>query len=140
MIKRFDEWNEQKKRIDSKSNASLFYEREVWWSIIGTNIGVESDGKHENFLRPVLIMRKFNMHMMIGLPTTSKDKPDMTYYKKCKGKSGKEYMLCLSQLKATSSKRLLRKIDTVSRDDYEKILEVTAKMIRTGLTNNETSP
>jgi len=49
----------------------LFYEREVWWCITGVNVGVEIAGKHELFLRPVVVIRKFNKHMALIVPTNN---------------------------------------------------------------------
>ena len=60
MEKDFDRWNEKKKYTHKREFADHVHEREVWWSALGVNIGVEIDGKHENFERPVLVVRKFN--------------------------------------------------------------------------------
>lgn len=49
----------------------LFKEREIWWRSIGTNIGTEEDGKNAHFERPVLVLRKFNRDIFLGLPLTS---------------------------------------------------------------------
>src|SRR5579864_8524776 len=57
MPKNFDAWNEQKKVADGREIASdfFFHERELWWCALGANMGVEADGKHDLFERPVLI-------------------------------------------------------------------------------------
>ena len=60
MQKDFDNWNIKKKETDKDDKIRVFYQREVWWCIVGTNVGVKIDGKHELFLRPVVITRKFN--------------------------------------------------------------------------------
>ena len=108
MIKDFNKWNEKKKETDQTDDIVLFYEREVWWCIVGTNIGVEIDGKHELFLRPVVIARKFNKYMALIVPTTTQDKKNK-YYLNVLGEDGKNYNTCLSQLRSISSKRLFRK-------------------------------
>ena len=63
-IKNFDEWNIQRKMVQKNSVVEsydfFFHEKEVWWSALGVNIGVEMDGKNENFERPVLVLRKIN--------------------------------------------------------------------------------
>ena len=75
-IKEFDRWNEKKKHANNKENdRNLFiHEREVWWCSLGVNIGVEIDGKNNDFERPVLLIKKFNGMMFWGIPLTSKTK------------------------------------------------------------------
>ena len=54
-IKNFDAWNRVKKQIDKTDKIIFAHPREVWWSSLGTNIGVELDGKNENFERLIII-------------------------------------------------------------------------------------
>ena len=53
MDKDFDKWNTEKKTVDAKvvNRELFFYAREIWWCSAGLNIGVEVNGKHENFER-----------------------------------------------------------------------------------------
>ncbi len=129
MEKDFDLWNNKKKETQQIDDIVLFYEREVWWCIIGTNIGVEIDGKHELFLRPVIIVRKFNKYMALVVPTTTQDR-DNKYYFNVNGEDDKTYNSCLSQIKSVSSKRLFRKIGTIKEGDYQALLEKIAYMVR----------
>lgn len=128
MEKDFDGWNIRKKQTHLKGEPVLFYEREVWWGIMGTNIGVEIDGKHELFLRPVVVIRKFNKHMALIVPTTAQDKENK-YYLIVSGDDGKKYNACLSQIKSISSKRLFRKIGTISEMDYQYLIEKVSMMV-----------
>ena len=41
MEKDFDRWNEKKKYTHKREFADHVHEREVWWSALGVNIGVE---------------------------------------------------------------------------------------------------
>jgi len=132
MQKDFDTWNEQKKLIHSTSNNKVFYEREVWWSKLGTNVGVEINGGHELFLRPVIIIRKFNKDMALVIPTTTQDKSNK-YYLDTAGVNEKVYKACLSQIKTISSKRLFRKIDTINENSYSILLNKICKMIKGSL-------
>ncbi|MFA5421080.1 MAG: hypothetical protein WC280_03610 [Patescibacteria group bacterium] len=53
-------WTKIKINIHTKnSNNIYFYDREVWWINISSNIGFEQDGKSQNFSRPALIIKKF---------------------------------------------------------------------------------
>jgi mRNA interferase MazF len=118
MEKDFDKWNEKKKIVNAKEvNEGLFYsKREIWWCSLGVNVGVETDGKHQNFERPVLILKKFNQHMFWGIPMTSRKKTGHLYQKVTY--SGGVSWANFSQLKAISTKRLLRKITTISEDQF----------------------
>jgi mRNA interferase MazF len=129
MEKDFDRWNIKKKETQEINEPVLFYEREVWWCIVGTNIGVEIDGKHELFLRPVVVVRKFNKYMTLVVPTTTQDK-DNKYYFNVFGEDDKMYNTCLSQVKSISSKRLFRKIGMIKEYDYEILVDKVALMVR----------
>ena len=129
MQKDFDAWNVQKKEIHSIDTHMKFYEREVWWVRLGANIGVEIDGRHELFLRPVIVIRKFNKDMAIVVPITTQDKTSR-YYFGVVGTEQKIYKVCLSQIKTISSKRLLRKIDTIRESDYRALLDMICAMIQ----------
>ena len=128
MEKDFDNWNINKKRVHKEEKKVMFYEREVWWCA-GINIGVEIDGKHELFSRPAIIVRKFNKEMSLIVPTTAQNKNNK-YYFSVSGDDGKTYNACLSQIRVISSKRLLRKIGTINRVDYEGLLDKITQMVK----------
>ena len=104
----------------------FFHEKEVWWSALGVNIGVEMDGKNENFERPVLVLRKINDQQFYGIPVTSKDKKGEFYIKFIFGnnKNKNQGKVCLSQVRVFSTKRLLRKIGKSNLDDFKNIKKV----------------
>jgi len=129
MQKDFDEWNLKKKLTERTIKEINFYEREVWWYIAGLNIGVEVDGKHEFFLRPCVVVRKFNKDMLLIVPSTTQDKTNKYYYK-IGGKTDKTYNICLSQVRTISSKRLFRKIDTINALDYKMLLNKIGDMVK----------
>lgn len=56
--KRFDEWNELKKKLHENAKIINFKERDIWWYASGENIGHEINGKNARFSRPILIIRK----------------------------------------------------------------------------------
>jgi len=132
MYKNFDTWNIEKKLTENTNRHINFYEREVWWYIAGLNIGVEIDGKHEYFLRPCIIARKFNKDMSLVVPTTTQDK-DNKYYHRVSGTENKSYNSCISQIRTISSKRLFRKIDTINTKDYQLLLNKIADMVKGSL-------
>lgn len=80
--KDFDNWINKKKDCHYKTaKPPMFKERDIWWVSIGVNVGFEEDGKHEKFIRPVLVLRKFNRFMFLGIPMSTRNK-DNSYYVK----------------------------------------------------------
>ena len=54
MIKKFLEWIGLKEKLHTaNSTPPLFKEGEVWWCVVGENIGIEMNGKGDVFSRPV---------------------------------------------------------------------------------------
>lgn len=79
MEKDFNNWNLLKKILDDKKSYPNIRQREIWWTSIGINIGHEENGKGGSYSRPVLVVRKFNKHIFLGVPLTTKIK-DNPYY------------------------------------------------------------
>ena len=116
-LAKFVQWTKIKIRIHLLQKIIYFYEREIWWASLGVNIGYEQDGKHNRFERPVLVLRKFNQHVLWILPMTSKIKNGKYYYPF--EYHGIKYSIILTQLRLISSKRLLRKIRKFPKDEFE---------------------
>lgn len=121
-------WYKLKATIEQQRNAPDFSQRDVWWCSLGANIGFEEDGKNDNFERPVLIIRKFNKELFIGLPLTS-TKKDSAFYHPV-SVAHKKSAVILSQQRALSAKRLLRKIGRVGEADFSTILIKVAELLK----------
>ena len=97
----------------------------------------EIDGKHERFLRPVIVIRKFNKDMALIVPATAQERQGNKYYFTATGDDSKQYVICISQIRAISSKRFFRKIGTINQSSYDDLLERLSDMIRGMLKNND---
>ena len=128
MKKDFDRWNKKKKHLDQGVFKNFVHEREVWWCALGLNIGVESDGKHVNFERPVLVIRKFSREAVLVVPLTTRIKPN-PYYVVDSHKDG-DFAAMISQVRLISTKRLLRKIYKMDESVFEKICVAVSDLIR----------
>lgn len=123
IISHFYRWTKIKIRIHALDNKNIYFkERQIWWASLGANIGFEQDGKHQRFERPVLILKKFNRHVLWALPLTSRKKLGKYYYQL--EYEGRQYAIILTQLKLISSKRLLRKIRIFPKDEFTRVREL----------------
>lgn len=121
--KDFDSWNQKKKEINySEYKVPLFKERDIWWVSIGVNVGFEEDGKHEKFIRPVLVLKKFNRMLFFGVPLSTKIK-DNPYYLPITVK-GEIVSVLISQIKVFSALRMQDKLAELDEKDYTKTVEI----------------
>ncbi|MFA6304640.1 MAG: type II toxin-antitoxin system PemK/MazF family toxin [Patescibacteria group bacterium] len=116
MLRDYKKWHSLKKTIEDAFIEKLFREREVWWCSLGANVGFEQDGKHDQFERPVLVLRKFSKGMFWGLPLTSRPKQG-PFYMLFDLKNTPATIL-MSQLRVLSSKRLIRRIGKISSKTF----------------------
>ncbi len=116
---KYDIWNEIKKEASKISKKILFEERDIVFLKMGKNIGFEQDGKGEEFLRPVLIVRKFNSEQFIGFAMTSRkpQEKNMKYYYKLKDDS---YVM-LSQIRTYSAKRIKYNSHKINKKHFQNI-------------------
>lgn len=127
MTKDFDGWNTEKKRVHAKANPAYAYPREVWWCALGMNVGAETDGKHGNFERPVLVLRVYNKETLLVLPITSKEKKD-DFHCAVRVKFGTAWVK-LTQARVISNRRLLRKVDVLAAGEFKKVKHAFAAFV-----------
>lgn len=125
MQKDFDRWNEEKKKIDTEQGCPGFSVREIWYCHMGLNVGFEQDGKGDDFLRPVIIVRKFNNRIFWAIPLTSIQKNvsehASSYYFPFTFAPETQSIAILSQIRLTDAKRLSHRIGHVSKVDFSEL-------------------
>ena len=104
MQDKFNKWNILKQELNSV-NIRFFREREIYFISIGQNIGTETYGKQEEFLRPVLVYKKLSKYNFVGLPLTSKEKVG-SYYFNFSYKKDKNSTIMLNQIKVFDARRI----------------------------------
>lgn len=108
--------------------AELFYrEGQIWWTALGKNIGFEMDGKKEEFHRPVLILKKYNEHMCFVLPLTTQVKDQKVWYQVGVSGSDKKRAVNITQGRAISTRRLLRKDSVVEQEELQNVKDAFVK-------------
>jgi len=126
MQKDFDGWIGKKKHFHYQEKTSpLFKERDIWWVSVGVNVGFEEDGKNSNFVRPVLVVKKFNRELFLGIPMSTKLK-DNKYYIPVSVKK-ETVSVMTSQLRVFSSKRIWNKLAELDEGDFFRVLEEVGK-------------
>jgi len=126
-MKDFFNWHSKKSKLDLIKQRPYFHEGEVWYASLGLNIGYEQDGKGLDYLRPVLIVRKFNNDVCWVLPLTHTPK-DTIYYAYIQV-LGKQSTAILSQLKLLDAKRFSNMIDKISEEDFKLVTKKLKELI-----------
>jgi mRNA interferase MazF len=129
MYKDFDKWNEKKKILNAKNlNKILFFSTgEVWWISLGLNLGFEMNGKGEDFMRPAIILKKYNHYSFLALPLSTSKKSNR-YCIPIGIIDGKEAIANLSQIRNIDSKRLVNKIGYIENELFRIIKEKTRRV------------
>jgi len=119
-LKNFDSWNEIKKKMSKEKKPRSFQEMDIFNVRIGKNVGFEQNGVGNQYVRPVLILKKFNKHFFFAIPlsTTTKKSP---YNFEFEFMEEKQSVALLSQLRNMDAKRLLNKIGKIKKDDFQEL-------------------
>ena len=124
MKKDFQTWHTKKSEISEIKKSPFFHEREIWFCYLGANVGFEQDGSEE-FLRPVIVLRKFNNEIFWAIPLT-KSKKKLSkkvdqYYYSFSFLPEVTSLAILSQIRLIDAKRLSRHIGTMSVDNFDEL-------------------
>jgi len=128
MAKEFDKWNEVKKDTNFNSSARSFETKDIFYIRIGRNVGYEQNGKGEEFIRPVLIYKKFTKEMFLGIPLSTSIREGSFFYN-FTFIENKPSSAILVQSRLFSSKRLLNKIGKIDTDNFDKLKKKYLKLI-----------
>ena len=120
MLKKFFEWIGVKERIhDTEHMPPLFKEGEIWWCHTGENIGIEMNGKGEEFTRPIFVFKKYDRYCFLGLPLTTKIKTGTWYTLVHFG--GQNQNIVLAQGRVFDYRRLKEKMGELEEGESEKV-------------------
>jgi len=127
--KNYDIWNEVKKHTQKHREFWTIKVREIYWIKIGENIGYETNGKGNNFLRPVLIFRKFSKNTFLGIPLTTSIKDDIFHFS-FSYKTNKSSCASLSQIKLFDTKRIHDKDGKINSEDFKKLKDKLKSLLQ----------
>lgn len=125
MKKDFQKWHSKKERINDIEKPPFFHEREVWFCHLGANVGFEQDGRGDDFVRPVLVLRKFSSHIFWAVPLTKvkENKKTSKFYYHFSFIEGIKSVAILSQVRLIDAKRLARYIGVMTEKDFTELTE-----------------
>ncbi len=132
MQKDFQKWHKKKEAINKVSESPFFHEREIWFCHLGANVGFEQDGRGDDFLRPVVILRKFNNQIFWAVPLTKASKKinkrTARYYFSFSFIHGVQSVAILSQIRLIDAKRLGRHIGVMEEDLFRELTRKLKKL------------
>ena len=120
---KFDDWNIKKQEIhfSERTKEIYFKEGQIWWCSVGQNIGSESLGKGEYFMRPILIVKKLSSNLCVALPLTSREKNGTWFIDITIG--GEKRWVMLYQIRTFNKKRFSIKIGELDEKDFKRVKE-----------------
>ena len=127
MKKNFQAWLRKKEETEDKKISMQFKKREIIWMRIGENIGFEQSGKGIDFMRPIIVYKKFSSRVFWGIPLTTKPKKGKFYF--TFDFLGKKQNAILSQLRLFDAKRLEEKLGVISKKNFTKLEKAIQKIM-----------
>ena len=124
----FDNWNEVKQNLNSKKQIIGFNVGDVLFVSVGQNVGFETYGKGEEFLRPVVVIKKFGKDSFYGVPLSTNNKEGYFYYT-FSYKEGVKSTALLSQVRLFDAKRVKYRSGYLKKRDFEKLIERVLEVI-----------
>ncbi len=129
MMEKFLNWFRKKTHISQQTLPADFHVSvgEIWWCSLGENVGIEINGKGDNYLRPVLILKVFNRQHVWVVPLSSQEQSQ--FHIKISSLST-SVTIVVSQLRAVSTLRLFRYVNTISVDDFHFITDSIIELLK----------
>ena len=124
----FDLWNQIKKTLGTKNREVYVQERDVVFLKLGKNVGHEQDGVGDNFLRPVVVVKKFNNRLFWGVPLTTQGKESPFYFKLTSYHKRDGWAL-ISQGKACDTVRIKHKIGRLNQQEFVQLKRAISKIL-----------
>jgi len=116
----YNKWNTLKNEINFRNINFFPKEREVWVCTLGKNVGYEQNGSGDEFIRPCMVLKKFNNKMFWVIPLSSKQK-EYDFYFNFMDREYKKVSLIISQLRLISVNRFNRRMYELDLEIYNKV-------------------
>ena len=97
--------------------------------MLGVNIGYEQDGKGDDFMRPIIVLKQFNKEVFWALPLTTQPKVGKYYFPVDLG-DGRARQAILSQLRLVDAKRLKKKLGVLSEQQFQELRKAITALLQ----------
>jgi pseudaminic acid cytidylyltransferase len=124
----FDKWNHLKKSLHTKQQPIGFRAKDILFVSVGKNVGYEILGKGDEYLRPVLVVKKFGQYSFFGVPLSTKTKEGFFYFNFCYKKDIVSTAL-LSQAKMFDSRRIKYRSGQIHQKDFDALINQLMRVI-----------
>lgn len=119
----FEKWKKIESRLNQKQFRPFFNRQEIWFCYWGKNIGDEQNGsKDQDYKRPVIVIKKYNKHLFLGVPLTLTIKNSEHYFN-FSFKSHQISGAIVSQWRTLDAVRLIEKIGYINKNDFASLIE-----------------
>ncbi len=121
-------WNSVKQITQDNNKKVYFKERDIFWLKVGENIGFEQNGKGNKFQRPVLVLKRYTNDMFLGIPLSTTPR-EGSFFFQFSFLDNEISTALLVQQKLFSSKRFIKKIGKINKNDFEDLKQKLYKLI-----------
>ncbi len=121
MLDSYDKWNDIKKRLEKNSFIHTKI-GEIYNAQLGMNVGYEQSGKGKQFLRPILVFKKFSKSTVLAMPLSTTNRRGK-YYFEFNFIPDKVSVAILSQIRLIDTRRLYKKLGRIKTDDFRLLNE-----------------
>lgn len=122
----YQAWSDLKRKLNTKQPMN-FSQRDILFISMGQNIGYEQYGKGKDFLRPVVVLKKFNKHLFLGIPLSSQVKNGYFFHEvSFKNRTNSALLL---QSKTFDSKRIKYRLAKLSEKEFNKLVEKFCRVV-----------
>lgn len=129
MHKDFRKWHVLKGAVQNERPRLYFKEREIWFCHLGENVGYEQDGRGSEFLRPIVIIKKFNNELFWSVPLTKHIKQEHPYYFVFSFRAERQSSAILSQLRLLDARRLKYRAGYISGETFEHLKKQIRRLL-----------
>ena len=116
IVENLANWFKIKSQISILNKRPFTNEGEIWWCNLGQNIGDEENGKGDNFMRPVLVLKKFNRNICLCVPLSSQIKENKYYYTIEINQKLQSFLV--SQIRTIDTKRFVKKKEQLRNQEF----------------------
>lgn len=124
----FYRWIRLKIQLEQLAKLPPISEGEVWWCSIGKNIGIEINGKHNSFSRPVIIYKKLSRYGFLAIPLSTQLHQGSWYVPFTF--QNKKQVAVLAQIRVISVFRLYDRMGVLSKGDLRQIKNSFLKLYK----------